>query len=117
MMSWNPAKQARFKQLRTAELTEGLGAEDRAELAVMLADLEADEARMLAPGLVRVRAEQMGQQQRLNAVQADNEALAGLLLQQEQLAVDARKWLVELENRQQRIHDEYTALTGEALAT
>jgi len=62
-----------------------------------------------------MRAEQIALRERLEALQADNEALARLLNQQEQLVADARQWLARFEERHRQIQQAYTQLTGEIL--
>ncbi|MCP5101168.1 MAG: hypothetical protein GY943_36945 [Chloroflexi bacterium] len=55
-------------------------------------------------------------QTRLNESQSNNEAIANLLSQQEQLAIEARQWLLEFSRKHQRIQQAYTQITGEALS-
>lgn len=115
-MEWNAEAQARFDQLRLRELAGALTPQEEAELAALVAGLEADEARCLAPAAERLRAEHEALRERLRALQAENEELARLLSQQEQLAADGRRWLAEFEARHRLIHTAYARLTGEALS-
>lgn len=114
-MSWNTEKQARFDQLRRAELSGPLSSSESAELAELLAELEADEVLRLGPGMTAARQEQAARQRQLGLLQNGNEALAKLLSQQEQLAADARRWLAELEERHRLIQKTYALLMGQPL--
>jgi len=116
-MSWNAERQARLDQLRTREQAGLLAASEQTELGELIAALEADEARLLAPALTHLRAEQAMLRERLSALQNENEELAHLLSQQEQLAADARHWLAQFEQRHRSIQQTYTRLTGETLST
>jgi len=114
-MHWNAEKQTQFDQLRARELAGTLTAAEAAELAELVATLEADEARRYAPAVERVRAEQAALRERLRKLQTENEELATLLNQQEQLVADARRWLAQFEQRHRLIQQAYTRLTGEVL--
>ena len=116
-MSWNAERQARLDQLRTREQAGLLAASEQTELAELMAALEADEASLIAPALTRLRAEQAMLRERLSVLQTENEELARLLGQQEQLAADARHWLSQFEQRHRSIQQTYTRLTGETLST
>lgn len=114
-MDWNDDKQARFDELRIRELHSTLNVTERTELADMLATLETSEAVYLDTTIARMEEEQKFLKERLQKVQSDNEELAKLLTQQEQLAVEARRWLNEFQQRHQQIQATYTQLTGEIL--
>ena len=117
MMDWNDEQQARFDDLRRRELAGTLTADEQAELAEIMAILEADEARYLGPVIARMKMEQATMQERLQKLQSDNEELAKLLHQQEQLALEARRWLSDFRQRHEHIRETYTQLTGEVLTT
>ncbi len=114
-MNWNSETQTRFDQLRASQLAGALSTPEEAELAELAAALEADETRRLAPSLNQVRVEQTTLRERLQATQSENEELARLLNQQEQLVTDARRWLAQFEQRHRLIQQTYTRLTGEVL--
>ena len=114
-MTWTTEQQARLDEFRARELAGTLAADEQAQLAETIQALEAQEARTLAPVTVRMRAEQAALRERLNALQTENEALARLLNQQEQLVADAHQWLAQFERRHSQIQQTYIRLTGEAL--
>jgi len=80
--SWNETKAARFTDLRLRELSGELTVEEQAELADIISELEADEAKLLAPYFARLQAEQEVLKEKLTGVQAENDELAKLLGQQ-----------------------------------
>jgi hypothetical protein len=88
---------------------------EKTELADFLAALETAEAAYIVPAIARMEAEQSILKERLQKMQGDNEELAKLLYQQEQLAVEARRWLTEFQQKHQQIQATYTQLTGEVL--
>lgn len=114
-MDWNKTQQARLTELRRRELAGRLTEVEKEELAAAMAKIEQQEARYLAPSIEKMRAEQAILEERLQNLHADNEALAKLLNQQEQLAAEARRWLADFEARHLRIQQTYTRLTGELL--
>ncbi|MBI3913912.1 MAG: hypothetical protein HY327_06970 [Chloroflexi bacterium] len=114
-MNWNVEMQSRFDQLRAAELAGRLTPREESELTKLVAILEADEAHHLAPAITQMRAEQTALREQLHALQSENEELAKLLSQQEQLVADARRWLTQFQQRHLLILQAYTRLTGEVL--
>jgi septal ring factor EnvC (AmiA/AmiB activator) len=114
-MEWTTQQQTLFDELRSRELAGTLTVQEQTQLAGLIQILEAEEARYLAPATDQMRAEQAALRERLQALQAENEALARLLNQQEQLVADARHWLTQFEQRHQQIQQTYTRLTGEIL--
>lgn len=114
-MDWNEEKQTRFDKLRQRQLTGTLTVDEQTELAEMAAMLEQEEARYLEPAIASLELEQAVTRERLQKLQADNEELAKLLHQQEQLAVEARRWLADFQQRHENIQAIYTQLTGEVL--
>ena len=114
-MAWDTKQQTLFDELRAKEMAGTLTPEEQAQLATLTQVLEADEARYLAPALAQMRAEQSVLRERLLVAQKENEGLAQLLNQQEQLAADARRWLVQFEQRHRTIRQTYQRLTGESL--
>lgn len=114
-MDWNEEKQTRFDKLRQRQLTGTLTVDEQTELAEIVAMLEQEEARYLEPAIARLELEQVATRERLQKLQADNEEMAKLLHQQEQLAVEARRWLADFQQRHENIQAIYTQLTGEVL--
>jgi hypothetical protein len=114
-MDWTAEQQALFDDLRARELTGVLTSAEQAQLKELFTLLEAEEARYLSPVIAQMRANQTMLCERSEALQTENEALARLLNQQEQLVADARHWLAQFEQRHLRIQQAYTRLTGEVL--
>ena len=114
-MDWNEEKQTRFDKLRQRQLTGTLTVDEQTELAEMVAMVEQEESRYLEPAIASLELEQAVTRERLQKLQADNEELAKLLHQQEQLAVEARRWLADFQQRHENIQAIYTQLTGEVL--
>lgn len=88
-MEWNAEKQARLTELRRRELAGRLTEVEKEELAAAMAKIEQEESRYLAPTIEKMRAEQAILEERLQNLHTDNEALAKLLNQQEQIIVEA----------------------------
>lgn len=114
-MSWTDEKQARFDKLRQRETAGTLTAPEQEELQSLMATLTkaADDA--LIPAIARLQKEQAELEAKLQQRQLENEALAQLLHQQEQLTTESRQWLRDFDRRQAQIREQYTRLTGEAL--
>lgn len=114
-MNWSNEKQARFDDLRQRELAGTLSAADQQELESLTAMLTqaADEA--LLPAIERLQRELMELETRLQQRQYENEELAKLLHQQEQLTAESRQWLRDFDRRHAQIRESYTRLTGEVL--
>jgi predicted nuclease with TOPRIM domain len=114
-MKWTAEQQTLFDELRARKLAGTLTTEEQARLDELTQMLEAEETRYLAPAVAQMRAEQTVLREQLETLQTDNEALARLLNQQEQLVADARHWLAQFEQRHSQIQQAYTRLTGEVL--
>ncbi|MCI0397010.1 MAG: hypothetical protein L0332_10295 [Chloroflexi bacterium] len=108
-------EQTRLTELRLRELAGQLTKAEESELAGLMATIEQVEIQYLSPALERMQAEQAVLRERIEKLHQDNEELAGLLNQQEQLATEARRWLAEFEKRHSQIQETYTRLTGEVL--
>lgn len=106
------ASDERFNELRLKELADGLSASELNDMLTARLQMSDD---FLEPVLARLNVEQSTLRKKLIARQAESEALAQLLLQQEQLTADATAWLAEFDRRSYRIHQTYTHLTGEQL--
>lgn len=116
-MSWTKDSQARLDRLREKELAGALTGPEQVELGGLMAQVEAEEAQALAPAMERLRAEASELEQELCTVQDKNEELARLLAQQQTLAADARRFLVEFEQRRASILDALARFTGGPLPT
>jgi hypothetical protein len=114
-MAWDKDKQFRFDQLRLNQLAGSITDQERAELAELTAEIESAEAGSLVPAFDRVREQRVAFTEQLRRMQIENEELAMLLGQQEQLVADARYWLAQLEQRHILIQQTYERLTGETL--
>ncbi len=115
-MEWTMEQQKQLDELRARQMSGTLTADEQARLSELTRLLEADEARYLAPVVDQIRVQQTALRERLQSLQTENEALARLLNQQEQLVVDARQWLKQFEQRHQQIQQTYTRLTGQVLS-
>lgn len=116
-MSWTKDRQATLDRLRDKELAGTLTGPEQAELAALLAQVEAEEAQVLAPAMGHLRAEVGALEQELCEVQGENEELARLLAQQQNLAADARRFLAEFEQRRASILEAFARLAGGPLPT
>lgn len=114
-MNWSDEKQERLDALRQRELAGTLSAVEQQELDTLTATLTqaADDA--LLPAISRLQREQAELEARLQQRQFENEELARLLHQQEQLTAESRQWLRDFDRRQAQIRETYTRLTGEVL--
>jgi len=83
--------------LRGKELTGTLTGPEQAELASLMAQVEADEARTLGPAVARLRTEVTDLEEKLAVVQDENRELARLLAQQQSLAADGRRFLADFD--------------------
>lgn len=93
VVDWNNEKQAWFDELRQRALIGTFTVDEQTELAEMVALIEQEEARYLSPAITRMTREQTALREHLQQLQADNEELAKLLHQQEQLAMGIRRQL------------------------
>ena len=114
-MDWDEQTESRFNELRLRQLKEGLDAPEQIELEALIAALEAEEAAQMAPAIEQMRQEQLALRQQLAQLHAENEALATLAHQQEQLVFEARQWLAVFQTRHQRLQQAYQTLTKQAL--
>jgi chromosome segregation ATPase len=112
---WDAKKQTRLDVLRASELADALSEPEQRELAELIAEVEAEEKRRLAPALERIQRDRDVLLEKLRRTQADNEQLAALVARQEQMRADARRALHDFERRHQTIREMYYQVTGEAL--
>jgi hypothetical protein len=115
-MTWTKEQQTLFDNLRKKELTGLLSVEEKSRLNDLRKTLEGEETRLISPGLDQLHLEQKALNSRLKKIQKENEELAKLLFQQEQLVTDARNWLAQFEKRHRVIQSSYERLTGEKLS-
>lgn len=92
-MNWSNEQQARFDDLRQRELTGTLSADDRQELDALTALLTQAADASLLSAITRLQHEQAELEARLLEQQDENEELAMLLHQHEQLTAESRQWL------------------------
>ena len=116
-MSWSKESQARLDRLRSNELAGTLTEPEQVELASLMAQVEAEEAQALAPTMSRLRVEVGELSHEIDGLQNENEELARLLAQQQALAADARRFLVEFEQRRASIFDALARFAGSPLPT
>jgi uncharacterized lipoprotein len=112
---WNAAKQERLDTLSAGELIGRLSESEQRELGQLVRELETDERQRLTPALEQMRREQAVLRRKVLQTQVSNERLAAVVAQQEQMLVDARRTLSDLQRRHQVIRDSYFRVTGEAL--
>jgi chromosome segregation ATPase len=117
MMSWTKDSQARLDRLRDRELAGTLTEPEQEELASLMAQVEAEEAQVLAPAMSRLCAEVSEQEQELRGLQGENEELARLLARQQSLAADARRFLAEFDQRRAAILVALARFAGGPLPT
>jgi hypothetical protein len=116
-MDWSEHTQRRFDDLRQRERIGPLSAEDQRERAALLAILDADEARTLAPTLARMDREAAQREAQRTALQVRNEELAALAGPHAQLLREATSWLTSFAQRRLVLQDRYTRLAAEPLPT
>jgi hypothetical protein len=116
-MSFTKDSQARLDCLRNKELAGTLTEPERAELAALMAQVEAEEAVVFAPAMNRLRAELGELAHELDTLQRENEELARLLAQQQALAADGRRFLAEFDQRRASILDALARFAGGPLPT
>jgi hypothetical protein len=115
IMNWNDTQQAHFDELCQRELAAALTPDEQAELVELTNLLIQDADAALQFATTRLQREQRELEMRLAQRQFENEELANLLSQQEQLAVESRRWLADFDRRHAQIRESYTRLTGDAL--
>lgn len=115
-MNWSDEQQTRFDELRQQELVGTLNEAGIAELATLIALLTQDADDALLSAIDRLHNEQVVLEARLQQRQQENEELAKLMHQQEQLTAESRQWLRDFDRRHAQIRKTYTRLTGEVLA-
>ncbi|AGP33217.1 hypothetical protein SCE1572_01085 [Sorangium cellulosum So0157-2] len=112
VMSWTKDDQSRLDRLRDKELSGTLTEPEQAELAALMARIEAEEAALLAPEMARLRAEAGDVAAELARVESENEQLAQLMAQQQALVADTRRFLEEFDRRRASILDGFARIAG-----
>jgi predicted nuclease with TOPRIM domain len=115
VMHWSDKEQARFDELRQRELAGTLSTFEKQELDSLVAALTQAADEVLLPAVARLEHEISELETRLQDRQHENEELAKLLHQQEQLTAESRQWLRDFDRRHAQIRETYTRLTGEVL--
>ncbi|MGK3967792.1 hypothetical protein WMF38_26925 [Sorangium sp. So ce118] len=111
-MSWTKDDQSKLDLLRGKELSGTLTEPEQAELAALMARIEAEEAALLAPEMARLRAEAGDVAAELARVESENEQLAQLMAQQQALVADTRRFLEEFDRRRASILDGFARIAG-----
>ncbi|XYH99781.1 hypothetical protein ACMHYB_08460 [Sorangium sp. So ce1128] len=114
-MSWTKDDQSKLDRLRGQELSGTLTEPEQAELAALMARIEAEEAALLAPEMARLRAEAGDVAAELARVESENEQLAQLMAQQQALVADTRRFLEEFDRRRASILDGFARIAGDPL--
>ncbi len=116
-MSWTNDSQARLNYLRNQELVGTLTEPELVDLAALMAEVEAEEVRVLAPAVERLRAEVHGLEREIAGVQDANEEIARLLARQQALAADGQRFLAEFDQRRASILDGFARLASTSSPT
>jgi uncharacterized lipoprotein len=95
---WNAAKQERLDVLSAGELTGRLSESEQRELEQLVRELETDERQRLTPALEQMRREQAVLRRKVLQTQVNNERLTAVVAQQEQMLIDARRTLSDLQH-------------------
>lgn len=112
-MIWNYDTERRFTDLRLRELSGTLTETEQKELEQMLDAVDLAEGESLREITERWQSERKHLQEKLRQMEKENDELLHLLVQQEKLVTDARRWLREFEQRHESIQDNYKRLVGE----
>src|SRR6185295_19078899 len=102
--------QNRLDHLRGNELAGTLVEPEQAELAALMARVEAEEAAVLAPEMARLHAEAGDLAAELCRVEGENERLAQLMAQQQALVADTGRFLEEFDRRRASILDGFARI-------
>ena len=114
---WNDEKQRRFDALRIKEAQGALSDAEAQKLQEFFAELEAEEAETLRKSMEQMDARLDFLRAEKERVEAKNERLASIVIEQEQLLADARDYLTHLRRRQGTLRTEYRKATGQKLVT
>lgn len=112
-MPWTPQEQAQLDQLRFKALQASLTPEEQLALKQLQNQLAADQP----PQLAALQTEIATLRGQIAALQDDNEMLAQLLAQHEQLLAEGRQWLNHFEARHQTLQHHYQQLAPATSST
>jgi hypothetical protein len=104
---WSKDKAERFDHLRGEEARRLLTDPERAELSTLFAELDAEEARALAPALERLGHETEALHERKARVEAASVELARIVAQQEKLLAEAHAYAELLRRRRTALAEEF----------
>ncbi len=111
-MRWNEEKSRRFQALRAAEAQGPLADAERAELDRLLDELDADEADALRPAVQRAEAHAADLAAEKARLDAQADALARIVAEQEGLLADATAYLQRLRDRSAALAEDYRRIMG-----
>jgi hypothetical protein len=113
---WNDEKSRRFQALRAAEAWRPLADAERVELSRLLVDLDADEADDLRPAMEQAAVRTAALAAEKARLEAQADALAHIVTEQERLLSDATTYLQKLRARSAALAEDYRRLMGRDLA-
>ncbi|HEV3006297.1 MAG TPA: hypothetical protein VGX78_17640 [Pirellulales bacterium] len=100
---WDEQKHFRFRQLQQRQQESVLTEDERAELALLVQEIEAEEASYLVPAAERLRRER-------EMLETQNQTLAGLALRKEAFVSRLRHFLADAQAERRAIEDELAAV-------
>lgn len=103
---WTEDNRRRLDELRREEAQRALSEPEQAELTALFAELDADEARDLAPALARLSQETEDLRAEKERAEAWVRELAHIAEQQEKLLAEARAYASRLRLRRAELADE-----------
>src|SRR5262249_19147681 len=104
---WSKDKAERFDHLRSEEAQRLLTDPERTELSTLFAELDAEEARALAPALERLGQEADALRERKARVEAASVELERIVAQQEKLLAEAHACADLLRRRRTALAEEF----------
>ena len=107
---WEERKRSRFQQLRQRQMESALTEAERADLAILVQELEAAEASYLAPAT-----ERLGQERQL--LETQNRRLELLACRKKALVLRLRNFLAEAQAERQAIDGELAAVLAPGRGT
>jgi hypothetical protein len=113
---WNEEKSRHFQVLRAAEARGTLTDPERDELSRLLEDLDADEADVLRPAMEQAAARAGDLAASMAQLEAQADALARIVAEQEGLLADATAYLQKLREKSAALAEDYRRLMGHDLA-
>ncbi len=116
-MRWSSDVAARFQALREQEARGELSPRERDELDALLAVLDAEESRALAPATQRLRAEAEAMAKETASLDAKARELLRITEEEERLLADARSTLERLRQRSAALAEDYVRVMGHELVS